>query len=89
MSYCDLEDGNDAVTACDGGVLEIQIDANAFTDILDTGGSFVNGGYNRTISTQFGNPLAGRRAWSGHPGAFSLVTVNLPAAASGQTIQLG
>src|SRR5206468_3547450 len=32
----------------DGGVLEIQIGTNAFTDIITAGGSFVTGGYNST-----------------------------------------
>ena len=36
----------------DGGVLELSTDGgNTFQDILAAGGSFVIGGYNRTIST--------------------------------------
>lgn len=36
----------------DGGVLEISVDqGQTYHDILDAGGSFVTGGYNRTIST--------------------------------------
>jgi hypothetical protein len=55
----------------DGGVLEISFDnGNTFQDILDAGGSFVVGGYNRTISTDRGSPIAGRRAWSGNSGGF-------------------
>ncbi len=72
----------------DGGVLEIKIGANAFTDILAAGGSFVSGGYNSIIDTAYSNPLAGRQAWSGNSGGYITTTVNLPAAASGQTIQL-
>jgi hypothetical protein len=36
--------------ALDGGVLEIQIGTNAFTDILAAGGSFVTNGYDCTIA---------------------------------------
>ena len=47
----------------DGGVLEISVDqGQTYQDILDAGGSFVTGGYNRTISTDRGSPLADRRA---------------------------
>ena len=74
--------------AYDGGLLEIQIGSGPFMDILAAGGSFVTGGYTRTISSDFGNPLAGRRAWSGNSGGFITTTVNLPAAAAGQSILL-
>ena len=40
----------------DGGVLEIKIGTNAFTDILTAGGSFVSNGYPATINSTFGNP---------------------------------
>ena len=72
----------------DGEVLEIKIGAGAFQDIIAAGGSFVTGGYNATISTGFSSPIAGRSAWSGSSGGFITSTVNLPAAAHGQTIQL-
>ncbi|NQU09717.1 M6 family metalloprotease domain-containing protein, partial [bacterium] len=72
----------------DGGVLEIKIGAGGFTDIVTAGGSFVSGGYNATISSSYGNPLAGRQAWSGSSGGFATTVVNLPAAAAGQSIQL-
>src|SRR5205823_4498427 len=65
----------------DGGVLEIKIGANAFTDILAAGGSFVSNGYPATINPNFGNPLGGRKAWSGNSGGFTNTLVNLPAAA--------
>ena len=55
----------------DGGVLEMSFDGgNTFQDILAVGGSFVMGGYNRTISTDRGSPIAGRQAWSGNSGGF-------------------
>ena len=74
----------------DGGVLEIQIGTNDFTDILSAGGAFVTGGYNRTITTGTNedNPLAGRPAWGGNSGGFITSIVNLPAAAAGQVITL-
>ena len=72
----------------DGGVLEIKIGGGAWTDILTAGGSFVSGGYNYTLSSLYSNPLAGRQAWSGNSSGFITTLVNLPAAASGQTIQL-
>ncbi len=72
----------------DGGVLEIAIGAGAFTDILTAGGSFVTGGYTATISTAWSSPIGGRQAWSGSSSGFITTTVNLPAAAAGQTIKL-
>ena len=75
-------------TGYDGGVLEISINGGAFSDIVSAGGTFVSGGYNNTISPDFGNPLAGRSAWSGSSGGFITTTVNLPPAAAGQNIRL-
>jgi hypothetical protein len=62
----------------DGGVLEMSTDGgNTFQDILAVGGSFVMGGYNRTISTDRGSAIAGRQAWSGNSGGFITTVVNL------------
>src|SRR5262245_12352897 len=72
----------------DGGVLEISINGGAFTDIVAAGGSFVQGGYTATISTNFLSPIAGRMAWSGNSGGYITTVANLPAAASGQNVQL-
>ncbi len=72
----------------DGGVLEIQLGAAQFQDILAAGGSFAQNGYNRTIATGFGSALAGRQAWSGDSGGYVTTVVNLPAAANGQTVRL-
>jgi hypothetical protein len=76
--------------ALDGGVLEIQIGTNAFTDILAAGGSFVTNGYNKTIASAAAddNPLPNRAAWSGDSGGFITTIVNLPQAASGTNIVL-
>jgi uncharacterized repeat protein (TIGR01451 family) len=72
----------------DGGVLEIKIGGGAWTDILTAGGSFASGGYISVLSTSRSNPLPGRSAWTGNSGGFITTVVNLPVAASGQTIQL-
>lgn len=65
----------------DGGVLEISTDGgNTFQDILAVGGTFTEGGYNRTISTDRGSPIAGRQAWSGNSGGFITTTVTAPSA---------
>ena len=68
----------------DGGVLEISLDGgNTFQDITVVG-SFVNGGYNRTISTDRGSPIAGRRAWSGNSEGFITTTVGFGQGELGQ-----
>jgi hypothetical protein len=77
----------------DGAVLEVSspnINAGAFTDITNAavGGSFVSGGYSGTISSSFGNPLAGRQAWSGNSGGYITTVANLGPNVTGQTIKL-
>jgi hypothetical protein len=63
----------------DGGVLELSTDGgNTFQDILAVGGSFVMGGYNRTISNDRGSPIAGRQAWSGNSGGFITSVLDVP-----------
>ena len=63
----------------DGAVLEISFDGgNTFQDVLAVGGSFISGGYNRTIATDRGSPIAGRQAWSGNSLGFITTVVNLP-----------
>jgi hypothetical protein len=63
----------------DGGVLELSTDGgNTFQDILAVGGSFVMGGYNRTVATDRGSPIAGRQAWSGNSDGYVTTVVNLP-----------
>jgi M6 family metalloprotease-like protein len=77
-------------TNWDACALEIAIGAGAFTDILAAGGSFATGAYTPafTVPSSYGNPLAGRQAWTGNSGGFITTTVNLPAAAAGRTIKL-
>ena len=60
--------------------LELSTDGgNTFQDILAAGGGFVSGGYNRTIATDRGSPIAGRQAWSGNSNGFITTVVGLPA----------
>lgn len=62
----------------DGGVLELSTDGgNTFQEIPAS--AFVRGGYNRTISSDRGSPIAGRQAWSANSGGFITSVVNLPA----------
>ncbi|MBI5388553.1 MAG: DUF11 domain-containing protein [Verrucomicrobia bacterium] len=69
-----------------GGVLEIAIGDDSFTDILAAGGSFVSGGYTHTMSNA--TALAGRMAWSGTVAGFVRTLVNLPPSAAGQSVRL-
>jgi hypothetical protein len=72
----------------DGMVLEISVDGGGFSDIIAAGGSFVSGGYNATISSNFSSPIAGRQAWSGSSGGYVDTVVNLPASLNGHNAQL-
>jgi len=72
----------------DGGVLEMSTDGgNTFQDILAVGGRFVMGGYNRTISSDRGSPIAGRPAWSGNSQGFITTVVNLPVSFGGERLR--
>ena len=68
--------------------MEISVNGGLFTDIVAAGGSFVAGGYNSTISSCCGNPLANRQGWTGSSGGFTTTTVNLPPSTAGQSVQL-
>ena len=69
----------DPTLGFDGAVLELSTDGgNTFQDIIDAGGSFLQGGYNRTISTDRGSPIAGRQAWSGNSGGFITTVIDIP-----------
>jgi hypothetical protein len=73
-----------------GGVLEVSINGGDFNDITDpaVGGTFVSGGYTGEISSEEGNPLAGRMAWSGNSGGYIDTAIRLGASVNGQTIKL-
>jgi len=81
-----MESGS-ATTAFDGGVLDIKMGAESFTDIVAAGGSFITNGYAYVISSSFSNSLGGRQAWSGNSGGFVTTVLNLPATASSQNVQ--
>ena len=62
----------------DGAVLEVSFDGgNTFRDVLEEGGIFLEGGYNRVISTDRGSPIAGRQAWSGNSAGFITTVVRM------------
>jgi hypothetical protein len=78
----------DTEAGWDGGALEISIGAGVFQDIIAAGGRFVENGYNSTLGVGTNNPLNGRAAWSGNSNGYITTTVQLPAAAAGQTVRL-
>ena len=79
---------SDLETPWDGVVLEISIAGGAFQEIVAAGGSFVEGGYNASLSNGNGNPLAGRPAWTGNQTSFVTTTVQFPPQANGQSVRL-
>ena len=73
----------------DGGVLEISIGGGPYADIITAGGRFISNGYNGLLGAGANNPLANRPAWNGSSGGnFLLSSVQLPASAAGQNVQL-
>jgi uncharacterized repeat protein (TIGR01451 family) len=73
----------------DGGILEIAVGTGTFQDVVTAGGSFEQGDYSHIISTNAtGSTIIGSAAWSGNSGGWITTTVNLPAAAAGQNVQL-
>lgn len=68
----------------DGAVLEYSLDGSTWVDILAGSGDvaanaerFTSGGYGSALSTAYGNPIGGRRAWSGDSGGFVHVVVDM------------
>jgi hypothetical protein len=72
----------------DGGMLEISIGGGAFNDIIAAGGAFVQGGYNGSVSPGGDTLTPNRSCWGGNSNGFMTTTVNLPASAVGQNVQL-
>jgi hypothetical protein len=74
-------------TSCfDAGTLEVSSNGTTWTVMPDA--NFTAGGFTGTVSSSFGNPLGGKRAWcNGTIGAMTQVSVNLDSFA-GQTIQV-
>jgi hypothetical protein len=60
----------------DGGVLEVSTNGTTWQDVTAVG-TFVQGGYNDTLSTYGSNPLSGRDAWSGSSSGFGQTVVDL------------
>ena len=69
----------------DGGIVEITTDNG--TTWLDLSEKMTAGYYNSTLATGSGNPLAGRKAWSGNSNAFVNSSVNLSSFAN-QSVKL-
>lgn len=73
----------------DGGLIEISTDGSSFTQLPDSA-IIDGGGYDGTISSSFGNPLAGDQAWctnTARPYTDGPVRVDLTNYA-GQTVNL-
>ncbi len=70
----------------DGGVFEISINGQPFTDIVTAGGSFTQNGYNATLPVGAG-PLSGHPAWSQNSGGWLITDVTLPPQAFKQSVQ--
>ncbi len=71
-------------TGFDGGVVEYTVDNGATWQ--DAGALFDHNGYNRTISTGYGNPLGGRRAFSGTSYGYTSSRLDLTSLA-GRTVR--
>jgi hypothetical protein len=75
----------------DGGVLEISTNGGStYNDVTSPtiGGTFESGGYSGSVDPNFGNPIAGRTAWTGTQAAYITSVLRLPATLNGQTIRL-
>jgi len=71
-----LIEGNATTGVCaDGGILEVSMDGSVFSQV--PANQFIVGGYNGTVSSGSGNPLAGNPAWCGLATGYSQVVVDL------------
>ena len=68
----------------DGGVVEISVNGGSWTDL---GSQITPTRYNHTISTFWGNPLAGRNAFAGDSAAYIQTLVDL-SSFGGENIQV-
>ena len=76
---------HNAESTWDGGVVEIS--TNGGTIWSDLGNYFTSNGYTTTLNTTGGNPLAGRRAFSGNSATFKLSVIDL-SSFKGQTVKI-
>ncbi len=74
----------DAKRRYDGGILEIRVDGGPWRGV---GGLFTHGGYNGKIANNYGNPLKGKRAWTGDSHGWSQARVDLSTFA-GRSVKL-
>lgn len=86
MSFYHTYSFESSSTCYDGGTLEYSTNGTTWTVIPDS--FFTSGGFNGTVSTSFGNPIGGKRAWCGGTiGPMTQVNLNLGSLA-GSTIYL-
>jgi bacillopeptidase F (M6 metalloprotease family) len=64
----------DAKRRYDGGLLEIKVDGGPWRGV---GGTFSHGGYNGKLAGNRGNPLRGRRAFTGESHGWSQARLDL------------
>ena len=64
----------DAKRRYDGAVVEIKVDGAPWRGV---GGLFTHGKYNGTMAKGYGNPLAGKRAWTGDSHGWSKARLDL------------
>lgn len=76
---------HNAESLWDGGVVEISTDNGATWS--DLGNYFISNGYTSTLNTTGGNPLAGRRAFSGNSVTFKLSVIDL-SSFKGQSVRI-
>jgi hypothetical protein len=69
----------------DGGVVELRIDGEPWQDVGE--GRFTHGGYDGRIATGTGNPLKGRRAFTGDSHGYGASRIDLSDLA-GRTVEL-
>jgi hypothetical protein len=62
-------------TCSDGGILEVSTDGGAFNQVPSR--QILVGGYEGTVSSGSGNPLAGNPAWCGTASAYEPVIVDI------------
>ncbi|MEJ5166426.1 MAG: hypothetical protein WHV67_05295 [Thermoanaerobaculia bacterium] len=86
MSFYHTYNFEGTSTCYDGGTLEYSTNGTTWTVVPDS--FFTSGGFNGTVSTSYGNPIGGKRAWCfGTIGPMTQVNLNLGSLA-GNTIYL-
>lgn len=78
----------DLIEFYQNAVLEVAVGDGLFTDILNSGSTFVAGGYNSSPGNASGHPLRNRLTWSGDSSGHFTVRVNLSPGLAGQAVRL-